>query len=114
MLAQERNSFFRRASTRRSALPLHSGFGKAKALILNLVSGLAMLVGALLGYFALQLVQQWVNYMIAVAAASMIYVAVADLIPGLHKRAEIGETLQQVLMIGLGVGAIWLVGQIAH
>jgi zinc and cadmium transporter len=42
--------------------------------------------------------------MIAVAAASMIYVAVADLIPGLHKRAEIRETLQQVLMIGLGVG----------
>ena len=42
------------------------------------------------------------------AAASMIYVAVADLIPGLHKRTELKATLQQVVLIGLGIGSIWL------
>jgi zinc and cadmium transporter len=89
---------------------LHSGFSKARALVLNLLSGLAMFVGAVLGYFALQFVQHLVNYMIALAAASMIYVAVADLIPGLHKRPEIEDTLQQIVMIALGVGVIWFVG----
>ena len=93
---------------------LHSGFSKARALALNVLSGFAMLLGALLGYLWLQEMAQWLNTMIAIAAASMIYVAVADLIPGLHKRAELQATLQQVVLIGLGVAAIWAVGEIIH
>ena len=38
----------------------------------------------------------------------MIYVAVADLIPGLHKRPELKATLEQVVLIGLGIGSIGL------
>ncbi|MDP2792979.1 MAG: ZIP family metal transporter, partial [Sulfurisoma sp.] len=41
---------------------------------------------------------------------SMIYVAVADLIPGLHKRPEIKATVQQVTLIALGIASIWLTG----
>jgi zinc and cadmium transporter len=89
---------------------LHSGYTKGRALALNLLSSLATLVGALLGYVALQSMSQWVNTMLAIAAASMIYVAVADLIPGLHKRPELRSTLHQVSLIALGVGAIWAVG----
>jgi zinc and cadmium transporter len=91
---------------------LHSGYGKAKALLLNMLSSLAMLLGALVAYVALQALQPWINSMLAIAAASMIYVAVADLIPGLHKRPELSETLQQVVLIALGVAAIWIVGQL--
>jgi zinc and cadmium transporter len=40
----------------------------------------------------------------------MIYVAVADLIPGLHRRAELRATLQQSLLIALGVASIAGVG----
>jgi zinc and cadmium transporter len=47
---------------------------------------------------------------LALAAASMIYVAVADLIPGLHRRPELAATAQQVVLIALGVGLIWTVG----
>jgi zinc and cadmium transporter len=89
---------------------LHSGYSKRKALVLNLLASLAMLVGALLGYAALQAMSEWVNSMLAIAAASMIYVAVADLIPGLHKRPELHQTVHQVALIALGVGAIWGVG----
>jgi zinc and cadmium transporter len=39
----------------------------------------------------------------------MIYVAVADLIPGLHKRPEIGATISQLLLISAGVASIGLV-----
>lgn len=85
---------------------LHSGFSKAKALAFNLVSSLATLLGGLLAYFALQELREWIPYLLGIAAASMIYVSVADLIPGLHKRPELGATLEQVLLIGLGIGSI--------
>ncbi len=93
---------------------LHSGYGKLTALALNLLSSLAMLVGALVAYFALRAAQDWISTVLALAAASMIYVAVADLIPGLHRRPELRATAQQVVLIALGVALIWLVGDLAR
>lgn len=89
---------------------LHSGYSKAQALRINLLSSLAMLAGGMLAYFALQSVQSVVPTLLALAAASMIYVAVADLIPGLHKRTHLRDTAQQVALIALGVGTIYLIG----
>ena len=88
---------------------LHSGYSRFKALAFNLLSSLATLVGGLLAYSAFSIVQGVVPVFLALAAASMIYVAVADLIPGLHKRTALRATLQQVLLIGAGVGSIHLV-----
>ncbi|QJR15487.1 ZIP family metal transporter [Usitatibacter palustris] len=88
---------------------LHSGFSKKKALLLNVVSSLATVLGALIAYFALAGARNWVPDLLAIAAASMIYVAVADLIPGLHKRAALRETLGQVSFIGLGIATIWII-----
>ena len=88
---------------------LHSGYSKKQALAFNLLSSLATVIGGLLAYFALQTVQDWVPTILGLAAASMIYVAVADLIPGLHKRAQLKETLYQVVLIALGIGSIWVV-----
>jgi zinc and cadmium transporter len=93
---------------------LHSGYSKRHAFLLNLLSSVAMVVGGVLAYFALQTMEQWVNTLIALAAASMLYVAVADLIPGLHRRPEIRATIQQVTLIALGIATIWLVGELAH
>jgi len=87
---------------------LHSGYSRARALAFNLLSSLATLVGALLAYVALGQVQSAVPILLALAAASMIYVAVADLIPGLHKRTELRATVQQVLLIAAGIGTIVL------
>jgi zinc and cadmium transporter len=42
----------------------------------------------------------------------MIYIAVADLIPGLHRRTELHATAQQVALIAVGVALIWLVGNL--
>jgi zinc and cadmium transporter len=93
---------------------LHSGYTKARAFMLNLLSSLMMVVGAIGAYFALQWVGGWINTLLALAAASMIYVAVADLIPGLHKRPELAATAQQVLLILLGIACVWIVGELAH
>jgi len=93
---------------------LHSGYSKARALLFNLLSSAAMVAGGVLAYFALQTLQEWVPYLLALAAASMLYVSVADLIPGLHRRPELQATLQQVVLIVLGVATLWLVGELAH
>ena len=87
---------------------LHSGYSKARAFALNLLSSLAMVAGGALGYASLQWLSGWINTVLALAAASMIYVAVADLIPGLHRRTELKSTVQQVVLIGLGVASIWI------
>ena len=88
---------------------LHSGYSKAQALLFNLLSSLATLVGGVLAYYALQSMQSVVPTLLALAAASMIYVAVADLIPGLHQRTKLRDTLEQVVLIALGVSSIFLV-----
>ncbi len=87
---------------------LHSGYTKSKALVLNMISSLASLAGGVIGYFALQAIEGAVPVLLGIVAASMIYVAVADLIPGLHKRTELRATVSQVLLIALGVGSIAL------
>ena len=61
------------------------------------------------GYYTLRAVEDWVPILLGVVAASMIYVAVADLIPGLHKRPELRATASQSLLIVLGVASIALV-----
>lgn len=93
---------------------LHSGYSKARAFLLNLLASAAMVVGAIGAYFALQLVSGWIDTLLALAAASMIYVAVADLIPGLHRRPELAATAQQIVLILLGVACVWGVGAFAH
>ena len=93
---------------------LHSGYSKRKAMLLNMLASAAMVVGGVLAYFTLQVAQALVTPLLALAAASMLYVAVADLIPGLHRRPELAATAQQVVLIGLGIATIWAVGAWAH
>ncbi|MBI5439567.1 MAG: ZIP family metal transporter [Nitrosomonadales bacterium] len=92
------------------AILLHSGYSKARAFRLNLISSFASVAGGVLGYFVLQTMQSWIPSLLALAAASMIYVAVADLIPGLHKRAQLRDTVQQIGLIVLGVATVGLLG----
>jgi len=91
---------------------LHSGYTKAKALAMNLLSSAATMVGGIVGYFALQIVSGWETILLGLVAASMIYVAVADLIPGLHRRPELRDTASQALLIALGIGTIALTGSL--
>ena len=93
---------------------LHSGFSRGKALLYNVLSSLTTIVGALLAYWSLADLQGVLPYVLAVAASSFIYIAVADLIPGLHKRAEASETLQQVVLIAAGVSLIYVTHSTLH
>jgi zinc and cadmium transporter len=88
------------------AVLIHSGFTRVRAFAFNVAAGVATLVGALAGYYALADMTQMLPTVLAIASASLLYVAVADLIPSLHRRPEPVETAKQMLAIGLGLAII--------
>ena len=94
------------------AILLHSGYSKLRAFQMNLISSFATVVGGVLGYLTLQTMQSWTPKLLGLAAASLIYVAVADLIPGLHKHTKLRDTVQQVVLIVLGVGTVALMNSL--
>jgi zinc and cadmium transporter len=92
---------------------LNSGYSRARAFAMNLLSSCGTVIGGVLGYFVLARFEDWEPTLLGIVAASMIYVAVADLIPGLHKRPELRATAQQAILIAAGVAAIALVRMVA-
>lgn len=96
------------------AILLNSGFSRAKALLYNVLVSLTTVVGALLAYYSLSGMLQILPYVLAIAAASFIYIAVADLIPGLHKRTRFSESMQQIALIIAGVLVIYFAHSTLH
>ncbi|CAI8864608.1 ZIP family metal transporter [Methylocaldum szegediense] len=85
------------------AILLKSGYSRPTALLYNLLSSLATLLGGVLAYYSLENLREALPYFLALAASSFVYVAVADLIPSLHERTNASAALQQIAMIGAGV-----------
>jgi zinc and cadmium transporter len=96
------------------AVLLHGGFSRARAFAWNLLSGLTAVLGGLVGWWALRDAMALLPYALAVAAASLLYVAVADLIPGLHKRTDLRASALQVIWIGVGVAVVMLAESQLH
>ncbi len=89
------------------AILLDGGYSRRKALALNALSSTATLPGALAGYFWLADVQGLVPYVLALSASSFIYIAVADLLPGLHRRPTGGWRQLALLLAGIGTIAVF-------
>lgn len=85
---------------------LAAGYSRGRALLLNLLSGAGAVVGGLIGYFTLSAAEQAIPYALAVAAATFLYVAIADLIPALQRHHRLRHSLGQCAMLLLGVGVI--------
>ncbi len=96
------------------AVLLHSGFSRARALAYNVLASLTTLVGATAAYYGLREAEAALPYILAIAASSFIYIAVADLIPGLHKRLEVRATVQQIVLIVAGVLTIYFAHSTLH
>ena len=88
------------------AILLDNGYGRAKALMLNTLSATATLPGAVLAYFWLGEMHEAVPYILAISAASFIYIATADLIPGLHRQVSLVASLRQFALLLAGIGTI--------
>jgi len=88
------------------AVLLHGGFSRRKALLWNVASSLTAVLGGVVGWLAFREAMALLPYALAVAAASLLYVAVADLIPGLHKRTDLRASVFQVVWIAVGVSLV--------
>ena len=96
------------------AILLQSGCSKTRAFVYNLLASLGTVVGGVLAYFGLGHMQGLLPFILALAASSFIYVAVADLIPTLHKKTHPQALIQQLVMILAGVVLIAAVHHMAH
>ncbi len=93
------------------AILLAAGYSRSGALLLNLVSGASGIVGALLAYLAVELVPGIRPYVLAFSAASLLYIAMSDLIPGLHRGEVDRNAVRQVLLIVAGIGTVVIFGR---
>ena len=96
------------------AILVNGGMSRARAMTMNVAVSLTSVVGAAIAYFALGAALEALPYAVAVAAASFLYVAVADLIPGLHRRLDAKTSVQQVVLILLGMMVIYVSHRLAH
>jgi zinc and cadmium transporter len=95
------------------AILLESGYSRTKALVLNTLSAATTLPGAMLAYFWLEDTRTLVPYILALSAASFIYIATADLVPNLHRRILLQDAVRQIALMLLGIGTIALL-QVSH
>ncbi len=85
---------------------LHSGYTRTQAFLYNTLSGLATFAGAMGAYLFLSQLTGYIPYVMAISAASFIYISTADLFPHLHRSPQLAEGMQQLLLILIGIGTI--------
>lgn len=85
------------------AIMIESGFSRLLTFALNGLASLAMVAGALLAWWRVDEIQTYMPYVLAFTSASFIYIAVADLIPALHRGIRIRESLGQLILIASGI-----------
>ncbi len=87
---------------------VHYGYSVTRALILNFMSALAALAGAVAALVIGKSIDILAFYLIPIAAGGFIYIAMADLVPQLHKTKKVPHSLLQIILVVVGVGAMLL------
>ena len=90
------------------AILLAAGYSRGGALMLNVATGASSVAGALMASFAVAVVPAIRPYVLAVSAASLLYIAMSDLIPDLHRGAIDANAARQVVLIAAGIGTVVL------
>jgi len=90
------------------AVLLAAGYSRSRALMLNVVTGASGILGAILAFGAVEVVPGIRPYVLAVSSASLLYIAMSDLIPDLHRGEIDANGLRQVLLIAAGIGTVVL------
>lgn len=93
---------------------LQSGYTRVQAILFSVVSSTSTVLGGIVAFVSIDASTRGLPYVLAIAAASFIYIAVADLIPGLHRRVQPRAMLDQMLLIGAGAGLIYVSHSMLH
>ena len=95
------------------AILLAAGYSRGRALMLNLISGASGIAGAVVAYAAVGVLPEVRPFVLALSSASLLYIAMSDLIPDLHRGQIDRSPARQVLLIAAGIGTVVLFGRLA-
>jgi zinc and cadmium transporter len=87
----------------------YAGFSSKKALLLNLLSGLVAVIGAVTFFYLAEYVEKIEFYGLAFAAGGFLYIACTDLLPELHKEEKTTKSVLQLVAMLAGIVMIWFI-----
>jgi zinc and cadmium transporter len=93
---------------------LKAGYAKGRALWLNIAASMTSVAGGVIGYLTLEGAQALVQYALLLAASCFVYIAVADLIPDIHRQNRPREIAWQVGLMAVGIATIAAVESLLH
>ena len=85
------------------AVLLGAGYSRRRALLLNVLSGVTAVVGAGLMFVAVDRLPLVLPYVLPFAAGNLLYVAMSDLIPDLHRGVIDASAVRQVALVAAGI-----------
>ncbi|MFX1570441.1 MAG: ZIP family metal transporter [Promethearchaeota archaeon] len=85
------------------AILIDKNYSKRKAFLYNTISGSTTIPAAIIGYFVLDLISIAIPFVLAISAASFLYIALSDLTPELHQKLGLKHSLRQLILIFAGI-----------
>ena len=93
---------------------LNAGFPRKRALLYSMSNTVTSMTGAFIGYFTLERAQNLIPYVLTLASAGFIYIALSDLMPQMQRRSTIRQTIPQIILVAIGIGIIFLITHSLH
>ncbi len=93
---------------------LNAGYTRKRALLFNLISGLASMLGALLTFFLVESTRPLLPFLLMVTVSSFIYVALTDLIPSMQQARNWKDSAERIGLLALGVGIVVVLSSAQH
>jgi zinc and cadmium transporter len=93
---------------------LNAGYTKTRALVYNAISGLAAVVGGVVGYFALSTSVELLPFVLVLAASGFIYISLADLVPDMQRQRLRGESAMQIALLASGIAVVAVITRFMH
>jgi len=90
------------------AVLLYAGVKKGRALALNFLVALTIVIGGIAGYFLALRAENLITYFLPLAAGGFLYVSTSDLIPEIRKEKDIKKSLISFTVFFLGLGIMYL------
>jgi len=93
---------------------IYGGFKKKKAIVLNFIVALTIVLGGIVGYFISNTAEQSVIFLLPFAAGGFIYIAATDLVPEIKKEINIRKSMATMVVFVCGILIMWLVKMAFH
>ncbi len=93
---------------------LNAGFSRRRALGYSIFNTISSAIAAVIGYHMLEKSHALIPYVLTLASAGFIYIALSDLMPQMQRRTSIRETIPQIILVAVGIGIIFMLTHLLH